>query len=413
MGQMKFKILFSTLLLISMSTAQAGRLQAYAAWTDFGKGPEVTTLDRRRVILMIGDGMGTAQRQAGQWSLVGLTGTLVMDSLPVDGWIQTGNATGGVTDSAASATAMVTGFKTSNGYIGVDPDGGSLTSILDLAQELGMMTGLVVTSQVTNATPAAFAAHINDRNLVLEIASQMLDHDVDVLLGGGEGDWLPSTGLDCAGTGYGKRTDGRDLVSEAVTAGYTYTCTPAALAAITPGTHPLLGLFAFEKMGWPYTPTLAEMTAVALDSLDDDPQGFFLMVEGSQIDNAAAANDGVKMIDDVRTFDDAVQVALDFSLANPDTLLIVTADHETGGLSLYTAITCNSGDDGPFSITGGGTFCTHFSTTGHTGVDVPLTAMGPGSECLDGTNQNTTIYYAMRRYYTAYEYNYLTIVYKP
>ena len=123
---------------------------------------------------MIGDGMGAAQRQAGQWSRVGLTGTLAMDSLPVNGWIQTGNATGGVTDSAAAATAMATGIKTTNGYIGVDPDGVSLTSILDLAQELGMMTGLVVTSQVTNATPAAFAAHINDRNQVLEIAGQML-----------------------------------------------------------------------------------------------------------------------------------------------------------------------------------------------------------------------------------------------
>ncbi len=369
--------------------------------------------DRRRVILMIGDGMGAAQRQAGQWSRVGLTGTLAMDSLPVTGSIQTGNATGGVTDSAASATAMATGFKTTNGYIGVDPDGGSLTSILDLAQDLGMMTGLVVTSQVTNATPAAFAAHINDRNQVLVIASQMLDHDVDVLLGGGEGDWLPNTSLDCVGGDYGKRTDGRNLVTEAVTAGYTYSCTPAALSAITPGTFPLLGLFAFEKMGWPYAPTLAEMTATALDSLDVDPQGFFLMVEGSQIDNAASGNDGMKLIDDVRTFDDAVQVALDFTSANPDTLLIVSADHETGGLSLYQATACNPGDDGPFSIAGGGTFCTYFSTTGHTGVDVPLTAMGPGSGFLAGTNQNTAVYYTMRRYLTASVYNYIPIVITP
>jgi alkaline phosphatase len=367
----------------------------------------------RRVILMIGDGMGAAQRQAGQWSRVGLTGTLAMDSLTVNGWIQTGNATGGVTDSAASSTAMATGFKTTNGTIGVDPQGESLTSILDLAQELGMMTGLVVTSQVTNATPAAFAAHINDRNQVLEIASQMLANNVDVLLGGGEGDWLPNTSLDCAGGGSGKRMDGRDLVSEAITAGYTYSCTPAAFAAIPAGSSPLLGLFAFEKMGWPYTPTLADMTATALDSLDDDPQGFFLMVEGSQIDNAAAANDGMKMIDDVRTFDEAVQVALDFTLANPDTLLIVVADHETGGLSLYPAASCNSGDDGPFSFAGGGTFCTHFSTTGHTGVDVPLTAMGPGSGFLAGTNQNTAIYFAMRRYFTTYVYNYFPIVIAP
>jgi alkaline phosphatase len=369
--------------------------------------------ERRRVILMIGDGMGAAQRLAGQWSRVGLTGTLAMDSLPVNGWIQTGNVSGDVTDSAAAATAMATGIKTINGYVGVDPEGGSLTSILDLAQDLGMMTGLVVTSQVTNATPAAFAAHINNRDQVLEIASQMLTHDVDMLLGGGEGDWLPNTVMDCYGGVYGKRADGRNLVSEATTTGYTYSCTPSAFAAITPGTYPLLGLFAFEKMGWPYNPTLADMTDAALNSLATDPEGFFLMVEGSQIDNAAHSNDGVKMIDDVKTFDEAVQVALGFTTANPDTLLIVVADHETGGLSIYQASACNSGDDGPFNISGGSTFCTHFSTTGHTGVDVPLTAMGPASEYLDETNQNTAIYYAMRRYLTAYHYLYLPVVATP
>lgn len=372
-----------------------------------------TWTDRRRVILMIGDGMGAAQRQAGQWSSVGLSGTLAMDSLPVSGEVQTSNVTGSVTESAAAATAMATGVKTINGYVGIDPAGNNLTTILELAQELGMKTGLVVTSQVTNATPAAFAAHIGDRNEVLEIAGQMLAHHVDILLGGGEGDWLPNTLTDCTGSKNGKRTDGRNLVSEALSAGYTYSCTPSAFAAITPGTSPLLGLFAFEKMSWPYAPTLAGMTVAALDSLDDDPQGFFLMIEGSQIDNAAAANDGAKVIDDVKTFDDAVRVALDFTTANPDTLLIIVGDHETGGLSLSTAATCNSVNEGPFSIAGGGTFCTHFSTTAHTGVNVPLTAMGPYSEHLVGSNQNTAVYFVMRRYITTYVYNYLPIVVTP
>jgi alkaline phosphatase len=367
--------------------------------------------DRRRVILMIGDGMGASHRQAGQWSSVGTSGTLAMDSLSVNGWTETGNASGGTTDSAAAATAMATGTKTTNGFLGVDPDGHELSSILDLAQELEMMTGLVVTSQVTNATPAAFAAHINDRNQVLEIADRMLAHNVDVLLGGGEGDWLPAGFAGCYGDG--KRMDGRDLVDEAVTAGYSYSCTPAAFAAIPPGTYPLLGLFAFEKMGWPYSPTLAGMTATALDSLDADPQGFFLMVEGSQIDTASHANDGEWMIDDVKTFDEAVQVAYDFALANPDTLLIVVADHETGGLSVYMAATCDLGDEGTFNIAGGGTFCTKFSTTGHTDVNVPLTASGPGSEFLEGTNPNTAIYIAMRRYLIASVYNYFPIVITP
>ena len=285
-----------------------------------------------------------------------------------------------------------------------------LKSILDLAQERGLMTGLVVTSQITNATPAAFAAHINDRNQVLEIASQMLAHNPDILLGGGEGDWLPNTVLDCYGGANGKRTDGRNLIAEAITAGYEYGCTEAALDGLTPGYHQFIGLFGFEKMGWPYNPTLADMTATALDSLATDPEGFFLMVEGSQIDNAAAAGDGAKMIDDVRTFDDAVRVAVDFAVANPDTLLIVVADHETGGLALYQAGTCTSGDDGPFSIPGAGTFCTHFTTTSHTGADVPLTAMGPGSEFLVGTYPNTAIHTGMFRYLTSYEYNYLPVI---
>jgi alkaline phosphatase len=365
---------------------------------------------RRRVILMIGDGMGATQRLAGQWSKVGLTGSLAMDSLPVSGWVQTANGIGGVTDSAAAATAMATGVRTLNGYLGLDQTGASLKTILDLAQERGLLTGLVVTSQITNATPAAFAAHINDRYLLEEIASQMLAHNVDMLLGGGEGDWLPNTVLDCNAGGYGKRTDGRNLVIEAITAGYEYGCTPAVFYGLTPGYHRFIGLFDFEKMGWPYDPTLADMTATALDSLATDPEGFFLMVEGSQIDTAASANDGVKMIDDVRTFDDAVQVALDFATANPDTLLIVVADHETGGLSLYQAGTCNSGDDGPFSILAAGTFCTHFATTAHTSADVPLTAMGPGSEFLAGTYPNTAIHTGMFRYLISFEYNYLPFI---
>jgi alkaline phosphatase len=387
------------------------RLQVFAAAS--GKTETSTAGASRRVILMIGDGMGANHRLAGQWSKVGTEGVLTMDSLPIHGWIQTGNVSGGLTDSAAAATAMATGVKTTNGYVGVDPDDADLPTILELAQDLGMRTGLVVTSQVTNATPAAFAAHVSNRNQVLEIASQMLSQHVDVLLGGGDGDWLPDTSLDCNGDGLGKRMDARNLVSEAVAGGYTYSCTPAAFSAIAPGTFHLLGLFGFEKMVWPYTPTLADMTSAALASLEADPDGFFLMVEGSQIDNAAHANDGTKMIDDVKTFDAAVQVAWGFANANPDTLLIVVADHETGGLSLYRAASCNSGDDGPFSIFEGDTFCTQFTTTGHTGVDVPLTAMGPGSGYLVGTHQNTMIYTTMRRHLTTFEYNYLPVISAP
>ncbi|MGA9397208.1 MAG: alkaline phosphatase, partial [Anaerolineaceae bacterium] len=279
---------------------------------------------RRRVILMIGDGMGANHRLAGQWSKVGLSGSLAMDSLPVHGLIHTLNVDSDITDSAAAGTAMATGVKTKNGYLGVDRNGANLKSILDYAQERGLLTGLVVTSQITHATPAAFASHITDRYLVLEIASQMLAHNVDILLGGGEGDWIPYAYSGCYGAG--NRDDGHNLILNAV--GYDYVCIPTAFASLTPGFHQLIGFFAHEKMLRTYSPTLAAMTDTALDSLSTDPEGFFLMVEGSQIDNAASSYDGANMIDDVKTFDDAVQVAKDFAVANPDTLLIVVADHE-------------------------------------------------------------------------------------
>jgi len=368
---------------------------------------------RRRVILMIGDGMGSNQRLAGQWSKVGLSGSLAMDSLPISGWIHTANVDGAVTDSAAAATAMATGIKTENGYLGVDQTGATLSSILDLAQGRGLMTGLVVTSQITNATPAAFASHITDRNLVLEIASQMLAHNVDILLGGGEGDWLPTSVTTCNGGSPGKRIDDLNLVSEAQAVGYESICTQSEFTALSPGYHHLIGFFAFEKMIRPYNPTLAAMIDTALDSLSTDPEGFFLMLEGSQIDTASHVNDGSWMIDNVKTFDDAVQVAVDFANANTDTLLIVVADHETGGMSIYQAAVCTSGDAGPFNIQGDGTFCTHFSTTGHTGADVPLTAMGPDSGYLSGLHENTEIFTTMFRYLHSFYFVYLPASVKP
>ncbi|MGB8252753.1 MAG: alkaline phosphatase, partial [Anaerolineaceae bacterium] len=225
---------------------------------------------------------------------------------------------------------------------------------------------------------------------------------------GGEGDWLPTSIPDCYGYGIGRRTDGHNLVADAIDAGYEYGCTPATFAGLTPGYHRFIGLFAFGQMGWPYNPTLAAMTDTALDSLSTDPEGFFLMVEGSQIDLAAHANNGMKVIDDVKTFDDAVQVAVDFATTNPDTLLIVVADHETGGLSLLRPESSCSTGEGPFPIYGSlETFCTDFSTENHTNADVPLTAKGPDSGYLSGTHENTEIFITMFRYLHSFYFAYL------
>lgn len=144
------------------------------------------------IILFIGDGMGDEHRKAGRWASVGQSGQLAMDDLPYQGWLQTASADNPITDSAASATAMATGFKTDNGHISVNPDEAILETILEIAETRGMTTGLVTTVQISHATPAAFAAHVHDRNMYTEIALQMIESGVDVLLGGGEDEFLPA-----------------------------------------------------------------------------------------------------------------------------------------------------------------------------------------------------------------------------
>jgi sugar lactone lactonase YvrE len=154
------------------------------------------------IILFIGDGMGEAHRTAARWSAVGQSGALAMDRMPFVGWSRTASADNPVTDSAAAGTAIATGVKTNNGMIGQDPDDNPLTTILERAQAKGMAVGLVTTVQMAHATPASFAAHVPDRNMMAEIASQMvLTTEVDVLLGGGEDEFLPTTATGCFGSG--------------------------------------------------------------------------------------------------------------------------------------------------------------------------------------------------------------------
>jgi alkaline phosphatase len=344
------------------------------------------------IILFIGDGMGAEHREAGRWSAVGQSGQLAMDTLSVTGELQTASADFSITDSAAAATAMATGVKTDNGHIGVDPDEVVLETILEIAEGRGMATGLVTTVEVSQATPAAFAAHVPDRNMVLDIALQLIDSNIEVLLGGGEDDFLPTGEAGCF-LGDGKRIDGRNLITEAMLDGVTYVCDVAAFHAVDPtSTTSLLGLFADEGLTRPYAPTLAEMTALAIDMLESDPDGFFLMVEGGQIDWASHANDGANVIGDVTGFDEAVQVGLDYAALNPDTLVIVTADHETGGMS----VSLTAGDQA-FAMPDATPFYISFSTTNHTATNVPVSAIGPWSSFLQGTLQNTEVFFTMRK----------------
>lgn len=360
---------------------------------------EIVVLDAgnhqpRAIILLIGDGMGEAQRTAARWQAVGQSGQLAMDTMPVSGWSHTGSADNPITDSAAAGTALATGFKTNNGMISIDPYSNTLTTILEQAQDRGMAVGLVTTVQMAHATPAVFASHVLSRNEMTEIASQMIDQQVDVLLGGGEDEFLPNTEAGCYPQP-GERTDGRDLISETVTAGYSYVCTPSAFAAVPITTTHLLGLFADEGMTRPFSPTLAQMTQKSIDILSQDPEGFFLMVEGGQIDWACHANDAANAITDTVDFDAAVAVAQAYAATNPNTLVIVTGDHETGGMSVSLSSTGDPGEDGPFPMPGGGAFYVNWTTGSHTSVDVPTTAQGLFSSLLAGTDENTLIHNVM------------------
>ena len=262
------------------------------------------------IILFIGDGMGETHRTAARWFAVGQSGQLIMDTLPISGWSKTASADSSITDSAAAATAMATGEKTNNGVIGMSPAGAILTTILEIAQEHGLAVGLVTTVQLSHATPASFAAHVPDRNQMTEIAIQMIEHHPNVLLGGGEDEFLPPTETGCFPEA-GERTDGRNLISEAIASGYAYVCDSTSLAAVNLLTTTyLLGLFADEEMSRPFTPSLAEMTSKAIDILSQDPNGFFLMVEGGQIDWAAHSNDAANVITDTLSLDSAVSIGL-------------------------------------------------------------------------------------------------------
>ncbi len=352
-------------------------------------------LPPKNIILFVGDGMGASQRLAAQWYSIGLKGRLAMDSMPHKAMIRTNSADSPVTDSAAAATAMATGAKTNNGKLSMDASLAPLRTILEMAKAKGKRVGLVTTTQMAHATPAAFAAHVANRWEMTAIAAQMAASGIDVLLGGGEDEFLPAGQSGCY-PGMGKRDDGRQLIRQMVAGGYAYVCRSQSLAAVNPERTPLLlGLFADEQMVRPFAPTLAEMTGKALEILSRDEDGYFLMVEGGQIDWACHKNDTAHVIADVISLDAAVKVAQTFAASHPATLIIVVADHETGGMQLSSTSAPKDGE-GPFAIAGGGRFFVQWSTDEHTGRTVPLSAQGPFASRFHGEMDNTDIFHVMR-----------------
>ena len=378
----------------------------------------------RSVIFVNGDGMGPAHREAARLALEGFDGRLVMDSLPVSGQLTTSpdDPASAITDSAAGATAWTIGQRTYNGSIGYDVHKKPVRTLGVDAKRAGKATGLVTTAQVTDATPAAWFSNVPDRAQQDEIARQYLQvTKPDVILGGGEDWWLPA-GTPGAfpdkpaedTTEASKGTKG-NLIEQAKKDGYTYVTSASQLKAAHG--DKLLGLFSNEEMfqqrpegqGDVYSPVvpLADMTTKALSRLSKDEDGFFLLVEEEAVDEFAHDNNGTRMLQAMGELEKAVAVAKAYVARHPDTLLIVTGDHECGGLTVEdTATTDESGDgvskeDGPFAVAGSPRkFNLDWTTPNHTGVDVPVTAAGPYATRFTGKHPNTYVHEVLSKILT-------------
>ncbi|TAK13398.1 MAG: alkaline phosphatase [Anaerolineae bacterium] len=382
----------ATLAVVTLeASATAEPVTPTAAPTDTPSGPQAV----HGIILFIGDGLGEYHRLGAQWLAQGQAAPLAMDSLPIRGYQTTAAADRAVTDSAAAATAIATGVTTNYTALGVDVNNVPLSTILEQAQELGWAVGLVTNDRLAGATPGAFAAHVPNREMYLEIARQMLGHEIDVLLGGGEDDFTLGTDDGC-GDQPGHRGDA-SLVQNAIDSGYTFVCTAAELAAVdTAATDKLLGLFADDVMTAPTDPPLAEMTRVAIEILSRDPNGFFLMVENAHVDHFSHDMMAAEALRAVLELNAAVVQAQVYALGAPDTLIMVTGDHETGGMSLNLDGARLGINQDALAMPDGTAFYVNWAGGSHTGVHIPVTAQGPYSDRLTGEYPNTWLYDVMR-----------------
>lgn len=340
---------------------------------------------RPRVILMIGDGMGKGQLELASRYRHGEPEKLFVYSLPNRGQLTSGSLSG-ITDSAASATLMASGVRTYNAYIGVDRDQRPVETLVETAKALGLGTGVVTTSYLPHATPASFTAHRGSRNDTLGIADdQVRDVQADIMLGGGTRFYLP------AGDNSNRTDEG--LIGELNSAGYSVIYDAAALAAVPRiAETKLMGLFAPEHLDYvadrgadTTQPTLTEMSLAALELLDLDEDGFFVMIEGARIDMACHNNDAERALHETLAFDDAVATVTAWAAGRDDVTLIVTADHETGGMVIDQPAT--AGVVSPVSWRWGT----------HTNAQIDVFALGRGTDSFDGkVGSHADVYAALR-----------------
>ena len=314
------------------------------------------------VILMIGDGMSTPQVYA---AILTSENATSFERFPITGLAKTYSKSHKITDSAAGGTAIATGHKTNNGMIGMDSDSIPVPSILEMLSEKGMKTGVIASSYITHATPASFVAKNINRNNYEEIAIDFAKSDkVDLLIGGGRKHFT-------------EREDGINLIEQMVSEGWNYYDT---LTDINENNKIMILASDGHLPSFPSRGNfLPDATVLAMEKLSKSKNGFFLMIEGSQIDFAAHNNDSTYLVNEMIDFNNTINKVLDFAEKDGNTLVIVTADHETGGLTMIDP-------NGRYTET-----CFVFSTGSHSPLLVPVFAFGPGSENFSGIMENTDI----------------------
>jgi alkaline phosphatase len=317
----------------------------------------------KNIIIMIGDGMGLNQ----VYSSLLADNTSAFRRFNSIGLSITCSANNLITDSGAGVTALSTGYRTNNRYIGVSPDNKPLKNIFEYAGDMGLATGLVVTCSITHATPAGFIAHVSDRGEEEEIAEMFTESKIDVAIGGGM-------------KFFNSRKDNQDLVARLKKKGYSVISSIEELKKFN-GSNKFYAMLEKEalkpadKREYP----LSIMVKSAIDRLSKNGKGFILMVEGSQIDWGGHANNKDQVASELQDFSRAVNAALNYAQKDGNTLVVVTADHETGG----------------FSIVGGNLDGTNldinFGTKSHSANAVGVFSYGPGEDNFRGVYNNYMI----------------------
>lgn len=357
-----YKIIFTALSLFFLLSCAKHEDQVNLKPVD-----DVSPGQNKNIILMIGDGMALSQITAARTvnndqlnmlrcNYIGIQSTHASDRY--------------VTDSGASATAMACGEKTNHYTLGVDVNGNPLTSIVELAEANGLATGLITTSSIVHATPAGFFAHHTNRFAYEDIALQLISRDIDFLMGGGK-------------LYFDQRSDGLNLIDSLLAKNYQVVQSPDQVSG-----NKKTAVFIANNQPKKYSEgrgdVLGNSLDLALSMFKDKEEGFFIMVEGAQIDWAGDENDQDYLMDEMLDFDRAVGIAIDFAENDGNTLVIITGDHETGGFSLL------DGDQVNNSVEGG------FLTQQHTGSMVPVFVFGQGANEFIGVYENTEIFHKMK-----------------